>query len=253
MHEVEGISWREAYARVELPNPFNIDDDEPPEARADPRPEVNEFPRFLTQVSEHKFPTYLRMRKYGIDDARRFGLHYGEAGDYRGYLVFPFWDLDGKYVTYTARYMEDVSGRRYRQPDQSVASRYLYGLWLLRGLERIDQIFVVEGQTDVMRMWSYGVPTVGLSTIESSAAQRNQLFQLATQYQVPIRVLLDNGETERRFAESLAYNLSCSGVVTTVLDMPDGVKDPDKMSVSDLNVVLDKCKDDSVNLDTWLR
>ena len=247
---VEGISWREAYAKAETPDPFNLmDAGTRAGAVQPPRPRQYLFPLGLVPVSAARFPTYLLDRRYRLEDVEPFGLQFGEIGDLRGYLVFPFWTIDGEYRTYTARRMgEDGGGPRYLQEDQSACSAMLYGAWLLARAPRVDRIFVVEGQFDALRLWSLGLPAVSLSTAASTAAQRNQLIHLAWQFSATLAILLDRGkdaaqdEMLRRASRSIVAALRAGGAPAVACELPDGVKDPDQLGRAHASILLDICK-----------
>lgn len=242
--EVEQITWREALERVRLPNSFDAFD-EIPRLRDDrvERPPENPFPEQLVPVSMQRYPVYLRDdRRYWYRDVERFGLHFGVGGELMGWMVFPFWDLDGRYRTWRARIMADDRPQRYTGPAEGIGSQLLYGAWLLGQQRQIDRIFIVEGQFDVMRCWQHGLAAGGLSTAEASAAQQNQIVLLARQFNAPVCVLLDAGDNEHRAAVTLAGQLRRRGARAYSLALPDGIKDPDLLrDPEDVGKLLDKC------------
>lgn len=236
--EIDDLSWREAFALVDRPNPFDVDAVEDP-APAVPRPPThNELPGFLTPVSTERFPSYLIGRGFHYDDVQPFGLLFAESGPSRGDLFFPFWDLDGAYKTYKMRRMQE--GARYADPESGLASKMLYGVWRLAST-RTDRVFVVEGQFDVIRMWSLGLPAVGLSTCRTTAAQRNQLAELHHVFSLQVYIMLDAGEMETESAHGIAASLSCQGIAATVLTVPAGIKDPGELEYSHVPLILDAC------------
>lgn len=245
---VDGISLREAYALINVPNPFNIDEDLTPEETAQIRPSRNGLPQGAVKVSSSRFPAYLAERGYGLQDVEAFGLYFGDdlCEEYRGYLLFPFWDLTGTYKTFTGRTMGKGphSAPRYRQPDQSVVSASLYGVWRLLQVPKLDRLFVVEGQFDVLRMWQLGLPAVGLSTAATTSAQRRQLVEITKQFDTAICVLLDRGETEEEAARKIAGHLSvqCRTPVYSI-DIPQDVKDPDLLTPGHVPIILDMCRE----------
>lgn len=238
LHDIEGISWREARDRLDISNPFGIPTDEgPAPVEERPRsPSVNPFPPALVPISAQRFPVYLQERGYGLDDALALGLHFGDdrAGPLRGYLVFPFWTFDGTYATFMARRMGDGPGLRYYRPENGIASRHLYGAHRLATASRVDRIFVVEGQFDAARVWQLGGHAVGLSTSRAEPAQTNQIVALAQQFDCFVCVLLDAGEGERRAAAAIREALGGCGVRAYVGVLPVGVKDPDRLYSPDL-------------------
>lgn len=241
--EVEGLTWREALAKVRLPNSFDVFDPIPQYRPAErERPPENPFPQGLVPVSTQRYPTYLRERGYWLRDVERFGLHFGEGGDLMGWLVFPFWDLDGRYRTWRARVMADDRPLRYTNPSEGIGNQLLYGAWLLGQQRQLDRFFVVEGQFDVARLWSHGLAAGGLSTVEPSAAQINQVVLLSRQFNASVCVLLDQGEAEHAAALAIASSLRRRGVRAYSLALPAGVKDPDLLhDPEDVRKLLDKC------------
>lgn len=248
---IDGVTWQEACRVVDRPDPFDADDEHLGASRPS-RPTVNPFPDRLVDVSGARFPTYLRERGYCLQDALAFGLHFGDdaAGLHRGYLVFPYWSLAGDYVTYAARRMSDNDGHgpRYRNPEQGVAARHLYGAWRFRGVAWAERIFAVEGQFDTMRLWGFEQVAGGLSTSAASPAQIDQLATLSTMYNAPVCVLFDNGPDglpraeEREKAEAVVAELDARLVPAYVGQLPDGVKDPDQLTGESIVKLLDTCK-----------
>lgn len=248
VRHVDGVSWGEAYKKTHLPNPFDPDDDPflPPQRRVKRAPH-NSLPQGLIPVSAERFPSYLRERGYGLQDALDFGLMFGDdkALALRNHLVFPFWTLDGVYKTYTARQMSSEKSR-YIQPTESLVSTLLYGVWRFAALPRVERIFVVEGQFDVLRMWKLGLPAVGLSTASATSAQRRQLVELSRQYGVPVCVLLDQGEAEADAAGDIAVHLAAWSAQAYTVALPSGVKDPDELGSP--QILLDMCNDREILL-----
>jgi len=247
---VEQVGWREACAKVDRPNPFDVDDYPGTKAAKPARPTVNPFPDNLVAVSGQRFPTYLRERGYCLQDALAFGLHFGDdaAGPFRGYLVFPYWSLDGEYATYSARRMSDEDhGSRFQQAPHGIAARHLYGAWRFRGVAWAERIFVVEGQFDTLRMWTLGLPAGGLSTSSASPAQLNQIVTLSRIYDAPVCVLLDNGpdgrprREEQERAAAIVAELSAAMVPAYVGELPEGIKDPDRLTGESVGKLLDMC------------
>lgn len=238
LHDIEGISWREARDRLDIANPFGIptDEEQAPVEQRSTTPWVNPFPPALVPVSAHRFPVYLQERGYGLDDALALGLHFGDdrAGSLRGYLVFPFWTLDGTYATFMARRMGDGPGLRYYRPENGIASRHLYGVHRLASAGSVERLFVVEGQFDVARIWQLGGHAVGLSTSRAESAQMNQIVALAQQFDCYVCVLLDQGAEEA--AGKIQTALGGLGVCVYVGSLPVGVKDPDRLYPSGLPV-----------------
>jgi DNA primase len=241
--EVEGISWAEAFQRIDQPNPFALDDVAVSDqvVRA-PRATVNPLPAGLVPVSAERYPTYLRDRRYALEDVAPHGLLFGDGAcpTLRGYLVFPYWTIDGQYRTYSARRMgDDGRGPRHLKPDEGLANAMLYGAWRIAALPRLDRLYCVEGQFDVLRMWSLGLPAVGLSTASTTAAQRNQVVEIARQFDADVVVLLDRGASEDQSSAEIASLLRARGVRAESASLPEGVKDPDGLDAASVKLLLD--------------
>lgn len=250
--EVEGISWRDALAKVEVPDPFNVEDAIPRrrDDRRPARPTENPLPPFLIPVTAQRFPTYLRRRGFGLRDVAPFGLQFANSGELRGHVVFPYWDFHGRYRSWRSRIMS-LEQKQFLGPEEAITANLLYGVWRLASLQTLDRIFIVEGPFDVIRFWSYGLPTVGLGTTAMSAAQENQVVELARQFGAVIYVLLDRGASEWGAAEVIAATLLGRGARALPFSLPEGVKDPDLLPREQAQELLDKCYE--VELSSSLR
>lgn len=121
--------------------------------------------------------TYLNeVRRYGSGVAEAFDLRIGH-GQWDGYLLLPVYDALGSYVSFTGRYTgePDAKHPRYNGPVFPLKD-YLYGEWQLRDEDR--PVFVVEGQFDVMRLWSFGELALGTFGTSYTPTQIGRLVKL---------------------------------------------------------------------------
>jgi DNA primase len=183
---------------------------------------------------------YLLNRKYDAKTAQSFGLHLGVRHPddvYRGkfvdYLIMPVFDSAGRYISFTARYTKtpDQDHPRYRSASYPVRD-YLYGEWLLQ--DKMSPVFVVEGQFDVMRLWTFGEAVLGTFGTSYTHAQIRRLCDLVGKR--PIVILFDADTFDSQVSggdtpTKLVSTLSSMGQQCDILDIREfGVKDADELS-----------------------
>lgn len=228
---VEGVStWSEVRKRLHQDMPIkNWDDFLGLLQRGEKAPGVafQDLPseHFQKLVTPGDFPYYLRTRGY---DERLcdygFGLRYAFAGEYRGRLLMPFFDLEGHLLTFTARAMDDFTEPRYRFPDGASSSAFLYGVHRLATVGRVLAIWIVEGQFDVVRLAWLGEYALGLSTGTLSPRQALDIRKLATLYRCPVLVCLDRGTQAK--GRTIWAELRAMGVDARYVDISAHAKDP---------------------------
>jgi DNA primase len=183
---------------------------------------------------------YLLNRGYDLRAAQSFGLHLGVryADDvYRNrfadYLIMPVFDHTGKYISFTARYTKtpDQEHPRYRSASYPVRD-YLYGEWLLRNDS--SPVFIVEGQFDVMRLWTFGESVLGTFGTSYTHAQIKRLSDLVGERQIIILFDADTFKGEVSGTETpskLVSTLRSIGRQCSILDIREfGVNDADELS-----------------------
>lgn len=227
---LEGITtWSEVRKRLHQDMPIrNWDDFLGLLSRGEKAPGVSfqDLPleHFQKLVTPADFPYYLRTRGY---DERLcdygFGLRYAFAGEFRGRLLLPFFDLDGKLLTFTARSM-DGSEPRYRFPDGASSSAFLYGVHRLSTAGKLDALWTVEGQFDVIRLAWLGEYALGLSTGTMSSRQALDIRKLSVLYRCPVLVCLDQGTQEK--GRTIWAELRAMGVDARYVDISVHAKDP---------------------------
>ena len=154
---------------------------------------LNDFPvaPFVQPLGEI---AYLQDRGLTNDLMSCFGVSYGTGGDYDGVnlkhtLVFPIYDCNGDYYTFQARVLRKSSPTRWEHPRGSCASYLLYAGWLVDSRSR--DLWIVEGASDVWRLFSFGVQAVGLFTKEASTRQLNTIATLCRNFKLKPIVCMD--------------------------------------------------------------
>lgn len=228
---VEGIaSWAEVKKRLHRDVPIrNWDDFLGLLQRGDKAPGISfqDLPPdyFHAPVAPGNFPHYLRLRGY---DERLcdygFGLRAAFAGEFRGRLLLPFFDLEGRLLTFTARAMDDATEPRYRFPEGATSGAFLYGVHRLAAAAKVSCIWVVEGQFDVIRLAWLGEFAVGLSTGTMSPRQALDLRQLFDLFRCPVLVCLDKNTQSK--GRTIWAELRAMGVDARFVDISSVAKDP---------------------------
>jgi hypothetical protein len=239
---LEGIrSWAEVRSTLRIHDPIRTWEDLltlTTSQEAVPQSAFQPLPpdAFQAPLRPDFFPAYLVGRGFGLDILPLgFDLRWCWAGDYRGRLLLPYYDLDGQLVTFSARSMAndgDHNGHRYRFPDGATTNRFLYGVWRTAYHERIERFWVVEGPFDALRLATFGELAVALSTNAPSTRQKLDIVRLAQLYQADVLVCLDRGaldKTHAIWAELRAFGLRRAFAI----DISQTAKDPGEVRSSD--------------------
>lgn len=149
------------------------------------------------------------LRACGVSEAR--------GRDGRLYLVFGYRDLDG-------RLLPEATRCRLSLQDKPKAKRggkpALYGLWRLPEFRQGGEVLLVEGESDCLTAWSYGLPAVGLPGKGLTRLLEPELFagiRTVWVWQEP-----DAPELPGQVAVRLQ---AVPGLAVRALIPPDGVKD----------------------------
>jgi DNA primase len=171
----------------------------------------------------------------GFDEARQLeaGLlvrreeQDGEARPrFRGRLMFPIYDAQGRAVGFGGRVLGQGEPKYLNSPESPIFAkgRMLYGLnWAKNAIRRDDRALVVEGYFDVLRCVAGGVEAVvaplGTALTEDQAA-------LITRYTKNLYVLYDSDEAGLRATFRAGDALLAKGAAVQVVTLPEG-EDPD--------------------------
>lgn len=189
---------------------------------------VNAFP---SDVEDIVYLDYLNKRGLGKEVVEAYSLKYAREGYIEGVslnscIVSPIYDIDGEYRTFQVRYLQTNYIKRWNNPFDSPIHDLLYGGWLING--RTKHLWVVEGASDVWRLYSLGGQAVGLGTKEASSGQLNRLYGLCRLYSLSPVVCLD-GDVSERMILRIANELDAMGVDSKVVKLrPD--EDPGGLS-----------------------
>jgi DNA primase len=171
----------------------------------------------------------------GFDDARQLeaGLlvRREEPGGeprlrFRGRLMFPIYDAQGRAVGFGGRVLGQGEPKYLNSPESPIFAkgRMLYGLnWAKNAIRRDDRVLVVEGYFDVLRCVAGGADAVvaplGTALTEDQAA-------LIARYTKNVYLLYDSDEAGLRATFRAGDALLAKGAAVQVVTLPEG-EDPD--------------------------
>ena len=174
------------------------------------------------------------MSTLGFDEARLAAaglLVQGEDGSeprprFRGRLMFPILDSMGRNIGFGGRLLGPGEPKYLNSPESPVFSKgkTLYGLnWAKNDIRREDQVLVVEGYFDVVRLMAAGATTVvaamGTALTDAQAAALRKLTK-------NVFLLYDSDKAGLQATFRSGDELLRQGVSVRVVTLPDG-EDPD--------------------------
>jgi hypothetical protein len=192
---------------------------------------------FQQVITKSNFPDYLKGRNYDPSVlSLGFDMRLCTGGDYRGRILFPFYDIEGQLLTFTARLMNDSDqDARYRFPEGASTNQFLYGVWRINSYKSVSTIWVVEGQFDVIRLATLGEMAVGISKGVISDRQLLDVRRLCALYGCSATVCLDRhafAGTQKIWAELVSL-----GVNANQVDISEIAKDPGELNLEQLMVL----------------
>jgi DNA primase len=174
------------------------------------------------------------MATLGFDETRLASaglLVQGEDGSeprprFRGRLMFPILDSMGRNIGFGGRILGPGEPKYLNSPESTVFSKgkTLYGLnWAKNDIRREDQVLVVEGYFDVVRLMAAGATTVvaamGTALTDAQAAALRKLTK-------NVFLLYDSDKAGLQATFRSGDELLRQGVAVRVVTLPDG-EDPD--------------------------
>jgi DNA primase len=174
------------------------------------------------------------MNTLGFDEARLVTaglLVQGDDGSeprprFRGRLMFPILDSPGRNIGFGGRLLGPGEPKYLNSSESAVFSKgkTLYGLnWAKNDVRREDQVLVVEGYFDVVRLMAAGVTTavaaMGTALSDAQAAMLRKLTK-------NVFLLYDSDKAGLQATFRSGDELLRQGVSVRVVTLPDG-EDPD--------------------------
>ncbi len=201
---------------------------------------INDFPIEPFVESIHFVP-YLNDRGISNDVIEIFGVSYGVGGkfsgvDVRNSLVAPVYDIDGTYMTFQVRRLGEGDSKRWYNPPGSCSQYLLYGGWLINGDHK--HLWIVEGASDVWKLRTYGIQSVGLFTKEASVRQTNTITKLCKTCKLKPVVCLD-GDAHGRgtdYNKRIAHELYAYGLQAKIIYLREK-EDPGSLTIERINEI----------------
>jgi hypothetical protein len=183
-------------------------------------------------LEEFKSAQYVESAYYYIEEVRgikewhNFGLRYcllgSGKGRWCGRIIFPIYDLKGKFLSISGRTIFKAQPKSLKYP--KVRINTFYGVKQLpEGWN--DFVVLVEGEFDCIYLQQFGIPAIALLGTGVRSFSKEQMDYLLTKNKVVIS--LDGDEAGRKATLQLTKQLA--GLVhVRVIELPYG-KDPNDL------------------------
>ncbi|GLX69150.1 DNA primase [Paenibacillus glycanilyticus] len=165
------------------------------------------------------------MEKGGLLSAKSDGSGYVDR--FRGRIMFPIWDRDGKVTAFAGRIIGEGQPKYLNSPETMLftKSRTIYNLHHARpAIRKSKQVVLFEGYMDVIKSWSAGVKN-GIATMGTALTEEHCTI-LARQAD-EIVVCYDGDDAGQAAAMKSIPMLEGAGLRVMVAMLPKG-KDPDE-------------------------
>ena len=175
---------------------------------------------------------YLRQKGASQDQIERSGLvvKKEEGGSYdrfRGRLIFPVMDIQGKPIAFGGRTLRDEDAKYINSPETAayVKGRNLFGLNLTRDeIRRAGFVILVEGFLDLIVPYQFGVRNVVASL---GTALTPDQARLVSRFARKVVVNYDGDSAGVQAAKKAIEILLAEDLEVKILVLPDG-SDPDE-------------------------
>ncbi len=184
---------------------------------------------------------FMRSRKFTDDEIRGAGLSAqrsylpGGIGDmFRGRVMIPLQDPQGRVVGFTARLLkDDKNAPKYINTPQTLLydkSRHVYGLHLAKdAIRRTKFVVLVEGNLDVISSHQAGVRQV-VATAGTALTEQN--LKALSRFTDDLRLCFDADRAGIAATERAIPIASKIGISLSIINIPSG-KDPDELIQQD--------------------
>src|SRR5665811_638221 len=203
----------------------------------------------LINYAKGKGFTEAELKQAGLSAASYRG---GIQDMFRGRLMIPLQDSQGKIIGFTARLLEDdPNAPKYINTPQTVLydkSRHIYGLHLAKeSIRKTKFVVLVEGNLDVIASHQAGVRQVGAT---AGTALTEPHLKALSRFTGDIRLCFDADKAGVAATERAIPIASRVKVFLSIIDVPSG-KDPDDLIRQDPKLWQKAIGDNQYALD-WL-
>ncbi len=184
---------------------------------------------------------FLQAQSFKLAEIKRAGLTTERRGGvsdmFRGRLMIPLADAQGRVIGFTARLLDDdPNAPKYINTPQTPLydkSRHIYGLHLAKeAIRKANYAVVTEGNLDVIASHQAGVRQV---VATAGTALTDQHLKALNRFTGDIRLCFDADKAGVAATERAIPIASRVGVSLSVIDIPSG-KDPDELIGQDVNL-----------------
>ena len=191
---------------------------------------VKEFRIGYAPASGKALKTFLSSRGYSEKEMEDAGLLNRFKGDmFRGRMMVPFIETDGKVIGYTARIL-DKGEPKYLNTSETILfnkSRYIFGLYQAKeAIRRNGFVVIVEGNMDVISSHQAGVKE---AVATSGTAMTENHLKILSRLTNDIRLAYDGDEAGVKATERAVKMAGDLGINLTVISDYQGAKDPDEL------------------------
>ncbi len=150
---------------------------------------------------------------------------------FRDRIMFPFFDLKGNIVGYSGRYItpQEKSGKYINTGDTPLFKKglHLFGLYQAReAISRYDNVYLVEGQFDVLSMHDVGVRN---TIAGSGTALTPEQIQLIGRFTKKVTLIYDSDTAGINASLKNCEALLAAGFQVSAVPLPNG-QDPDDLA-----------------------
>ena len=175
-------------------------------------------------------------RGYKTEDIRQLGLiRPGKQGDdydlFRGRLMIPIHDLNGRVVAFGGRVLDDSKPKYINSPESPIyhKSAVLFGLFQARqAMRQAGEVLVVEGYFDQLALFRAGFVNVVATCGTALTAEHAKLLK---RYVQRVLLLFDQDAAGRQATFRAMAALQEEGLPSRVVELPAG-DDPDSFLVT---------------------
>jgi DNA primase len=177
---------------------------------------------------------YLKSKGFTPQELKSGGLAVERRGRlvdmFRGRLMVPLMDGQGKVLGFTARILEDdPNAPKYLNTPQTPLydkSRHVFGLHLAKdAIRKSKYAVVVEGNLDVLASWQAGIQQV-VATAGTAATEMH--FKALGRFTNDVRLAFDQDKAGLNATERAIPLAAKANVTLSIITIPSG-KDPDEL------------------------
>lgn len=203
----------------------------------------------LTQLLLQRGYSQRELIDAGLSAQRRSGL----ADMFRARMMVPLRDPQGRVIGFTGRLLSDeVKAPKYLNTPATILydkSRHVFGLELAKdALRQVDYAVLVEGNLDVVSSHQAGVRQV---VATAGTAMTEFHLKTISRFTPHVRLCFDRDRAGIAATERAIPMARAVGVSLRVVELPDGVKDPDDLIKQDVTA-WQRCIDAARDAVEWV-